>query len=179
MKLTQSHFLKSMIIMLVFAISFFIQPLNVSAQKIEITPFYGFQFAGKVVAYQGDLNIRDAAMYGLMLDISVQGGMQIELYYSRTDTRADFVEYRGPTHKLTDLSVNYFQLGFLRAVKNVDKITMYGIGSLGASLFSPTGQNYNETPTNYYYDDWWLFSVTVGGGAKIMFSEKIGLRLEG
>ena len=179
MKIIQSKYSSLKIIMLVLVISIFMFQSNVLAQKLEITPFYGFQFNGKVVGYNGDLNVRDASSYGVMLDISVQKGMQVELFYSRSDTRADFVEYRGPTYKLTDVSVNYFQLGFLRAVKKVDKITMYGIGSLGATLFSPSGTMYDETPDKYYFEDWWLFSVTVGGGAKIMFSEKVGLRLEG
>jgi opacity protein-like surface antigen len=152
------------------------------AQKVEITPFYGYMFAGKVQGYYGDLNIRDAGMYGLMLDINVQKGMQVELYYSRTDTRADFVEYRGPTYKLTDMSVNYFQLGFLRTVKKMDNIEMFGVGSLGATLFSPNGQPYEEyegTDEQIYFEDWWLFSLTLGGGAKIWMSDRVGLRLEG
>ena len=114
-----------------------------------------------------------------MLDLTVKPGMQVELFYSRSDTRADFVEYRGPTVKLTDVSVNYIQLGFLRTVKKMKNISVYGIGSLGTTLFSPSGEVYDEGPADLYFEDWWLFSVTVGGGAKIMFSERVGLRLEG
>ena len=179
MKTYQTYFSKLKIVMLVLAVSSFIYTPNVLAQKFEITPFYGFQFNGKVIGYSGDLNIRDAGSYGLMLDVSVQKGMQVELYYSRSDTRADFVEFRGPTYKLTDVSVNYFQLGFLRTVKKIDNISVYGIGSLGATLFSPSGNVYDETPDKYYFEDWWLFAITVGGGAKVWLSEKIGLRFEG
>ncbi len=179
MKTYQTYFSKLKIVMLVLAVSSFIYTPNVLAQKFEITPFYGYQFNGKVIGYSGDLNIRDAGSYGLMLDVSLQKGMQVELFYSRSDTRADFVEFRGPTYKLTDVSVNYFQLGFLRTVKQIDNISVYGIGSLGATLFSPSGNVYDETPDKYYFEDWWLFSVTVGGGAKVWLSEKIGLRFEG
>ena len=179
MKTYQTYFSKLKIVLLALAVSSFIYTPNVLAQKFEITPFYGYQFNGKVIGYSGDLNIRDAGSYGLMLDVSVQKGMQVELFYSRSDTRADFVEFRGPTYKLTDISVNYFQLGFLRTVKKIDNISVYGIGSLGATLFSPSGNAYDETPDKYYFEDWWLFSVTVGGGAKVMFSEKVGLRFEG
>jgi hypothetical protein len=105
--------------------------------------------------------------------------MQVELYYSRSDTRGDFVAFRGPTYRLTDLSVNYFQIGFLRTVKKVKNVTLYGIGSLGATLFAPSGESYNETPRTYYFEDWWLFSITAGGGAKVWLSEKVGLRFEG
>ncbi|NOX66285.1 MAG: hypothetical protein GXO85_10980 [Chlorobi bacterium] len=179
MKSKQSYFPKSKLAILVLLATTFLYHPNVSAQKLEITPFYGYQLNGKVIGYSGDLNIRDAGAYGVMLDISVRKGMQVELFYSRSDTRADFKEFRGPTYKLTDVSVNYFQLGFLRTAKKIDNISLYGIGSLGATLFSPSGTNYNETPIKYYYEDWWLFSLTVGGGAKIWLSKKIGLRFEG
>jgi opacity protein-like surface antigen len=179
MKSQQLNFSKLSLGLLIFVITLFVYHPDVSAQKLEITPFYGYMFAGKVTGYYGDLNIRDDGMYGLILDISVNPEMQLELYYSRTDTRVDFVEYRGPTYRLTDASVNYFQIGVLRPAKKMDNIIIYGTGSLGATLFSPSGESYNETPEDYYYEDWWLFSLTLGGGAKIFFSEKIGLRLEG
>jgi opacity protein-like surface antigen len=170
---------KSKMLIVLFIASFFIYTSNSFAQKIEITPFYGYQLNGKVIGYEGDLNIRDAASYGAMIDITVQRGMQVELYYSRSDTRGDFVAFRGPTYRLTDLSVNYFQIGFLRTVKKVKNVTLYGIGSLGATLFAPSGESYNETPRTYYFEDWWLFSITAGGGAKVWLSEKVGLRFEG
>lgn len=176
-KKTNVSILKLLAILLIA--SLFIFNSNVLAQKIEITPFYGYQLNGKVVGYSGDLNVRDASSYGLMLDVTVKKGMQVELYYSRSDTRADFVEYRGPTVKLTDVSVNYFQLGFLRTVKKMNNISVYGVGSLGATLFSPSGNRYDGSPEDLYFEDWWLFSVTMGGGAKVMFSEKVGLRFEG
>ncbi len=175
-KLSSSKFKIALIIIAIFS---FINQNNIYAQKLEITPFYGYQLNGKVIGYYGDLNIRDAGVYGVMLDISVRSGMQVELFYSRSDTRADYLEFRGPTYRLTDVSVNYFQLGFLRTVKKVNNISLYGIGSLGATLFSPSGNPYNETPKRYYFEDWWLFSVTVGGGAKVMFSKSVGLRFEG
>ncbi len=179
MKLYQTNSSKIKLVILLSVTLLLISNSNMFAQKFEITPFYGYQFNGKVVGYQGDLNIRDAGSYGAMIDVTVRPGMQVELFYSRSDTRADFVEFRGPTYKLTDVSVNYLQIGFLRTVKKMNNITLYGIGSLGATLFSPSGNSYNETPINYSFEDWWLFSVTAGGGAKIMFSERVGLRFEG
>ena len=179
MNLHQSSFSKLYLVILVLMLSFFIYQPTVYAQKLEITPYYGYMFAGKVMGYDGDLNVRDNGMYGLIVDITVNPAMQIEFYYSRSDTRIDFVEFRGPTYKLTDASVNYFQVGVLRNVKKIDKITVFGMGTLGATLFSPSGNGYDETPDIYTYEDWWLFSITFGGGAKIAISEKIGFRLEG
>ena len=169
---------KKLKIVLLTAIILFLGFATNTAQKLEITPYYGYQLNGKVIGYNGDLNIRDASAYGMMLDLKVRPGMQVELFYGRSDTRADFVEFRGPTYKLTDVSVNYFQIGALREVKRVKNITLYGIGSLGATLLSPSGDSYNQTPITYYYEDWWLFSITAGGGAKVWFSKKIALRLE-
>jgi len=146
------------------------------AQKFEITPFYGHMLAGNVAAYKGDLNIRDGGTYGLMIDVQVQRDMMVELYFSRLDTRADFITYPGGiTTQLTDMSVNYFQIGVLNQLKKINKISLYSIATLGAVLFSPSGTIYD---TQYSYVDTWRFALTGGGGAKIFFSEKVGLRLE-
>lgn len=167
----------NLIIIIFIAVFFAFQPA--SAQKFEITPYYGYMFAGKVTGYSGDLNVRDDGMYGLMLDIAINPAMQLELYYSRSDTRIDFIEFRGQTYQLTDASVNYLQIGVVRTVKEMKNIKVFGVGTLGATLFSPSGSPYNETPETYTFQDWWMFSLTMGGGAKIFLSEKIGLRIEG
>ncbi|MEN8192459.1 MAG: hypothetical protein ABFS12_06550 [Bacteroidota bacterium] len=179
MRTNSRNFSKSIIILFLFAVSLIIYQPNIYAQKIEITPFYGYQFAGKVVGYNGDLNIRNNGMYGASLDITVQKGLQLELFYSRSDTRVDYKEFRGPTYRLTDMSVNYFQLGAVRHLKKINNIVLYGVGSGGAVLLSPSGLDYDEIPEQVYYDDWWFFALTVGGGAKIFLSEKIGIRFEG
>lgn len=160
-------------------LAIFIFQTNVDAQKFQLTPYYGYQLNGKITGYKGDLNVRDASMYGGTIDIMVQKGLELELFYSRSDTRADFVEYRGPTYKLTDMSVNYFQIGVVRHAMQKDNVVLYGVGSLGATLFSPKGGSYDETPDKYYFEDYWLFSLTFGGGAKVFLSERVGLRLEG
>lgn len=174
-KLLRLLFLSSLLVLISLS--------SISAQKVEITPFYGAAFNGKVTGYYGDLNIRDAGMYGVTLDIAVQPGMHLELFYSRSDTRADFKEYRGPTYKLTDMSVNYFQIGAVSQAMKKDNIVVYGVGTLGATLFSPSGEPYSVDDggpeEQYYYEDWWLFSLTLGGGAKIFLSEKVGIKLEG
>jgi len=170
-KLLRLLFLSSLIV--------FISLSSISAQKFEITPFYGYGFNGKVTGYYGDLNLRNDAIYGGSLDITIQPGMQLELFYSRSDTRADYIEFRGPTYKLTDLSINYFQIGVVRHAMKKDNIVVYGVGSLGATLLSPSGEPYNEyTDEQLYFEDWWLFSLTLGGGAKIFLSDRIGIRLE-
>ena len=179
MKTRQLYNSKLILTIIIFITSGLTFQSEVSAKKFEITPFYGYMFAGKITGYYGDLNIRDNGMYGLMVDISLKPGMQLELYYSRTDTRVDFLEYRGPTYQLTDASVNYFQIGVLRTVKQMKNIQIFGVGTLGAMLLSPTGDGYNETPEKYTYEDWWFFSFTMGGGAKIFLSEKIALRFDG
>lgn len=155
---------------------------HLTAQKIEITPFYGYGFNGKIAAYQGDLNIRNDAVYGATLDLTIQPGLQLEFFYQRSDTRIDFIEFRGPTYRLTDLSVNYFQLGIVRHAMKKNNIIVYGTGSLGATLFSPSGEPYDESnggpEEDFNYQDTWLFSLTFGGGAKIFLSKSVGLRFE-
>ena len=58
------------------------------AQKFEVTPFYGYMFAGKMSVKEGDINIKNGDTFGILLDIPVQKGMMAEFSYSRLNTKA-------------------------------------------------------------------------------------------
>lgn len=144
----------------------------ISAQRVEITPYYGYMFAGKITAYQGDFNIRNDANYGIMLDFEVdrKNGISVELLYDRMDTKADFITY--PTNITTELfnmSEEYFQVGG-HYNKPIDKklSTFFGF-SLGATRFHPKDEQFGDD---------WRFSMTLGGGMKYFFSKTIGVRLQ-
>jgi hypothetical protein len=64
------------------------------AQKVEITPFVGYQFGGEVAVRNGNLRISDDVNYGLILDVTVNRTGQVEASYTRQDTRLVFDEFR-------------------------------------------------------------------------------------
>lgn len=147
---------------------------SVSAQrigsKLEITPYAGYVVGGKVRASTGDLSINDSPNFGIIVDVPVKRDVSVEFYYSYQSTYVNFWSLRdGTTEKLFDLDAHYFMLGAHYEYPSFNNIVWFGTAALGASLFSPK---------NTLYSDQWNFTVNFGGGAKIFFSERIGIRLQ-
>jgi len=149
-------------------------PTLVEAQgKVEITPFAGYMFGGKLRFYEGDLKIDDNVDYGLLLNIAVAKETKLELFWSHMQTKADFIPYYGYDYLDVDpfdMNVGYIQIGTVREVDLDNNIVPFGALTIGATYFIP------QTPE---YNDSWKFSATLGGGAKIWFSDRVGIRLQG
>jgi hypothetical protein len=133
-------------------------------------------FGGSVKYVEGKLKIDNGASYGVALFVPVQQLVDVELNYTRMDSRAAFTPYTGyPAYEYreTNLATNYFQIGAVSKFYSGDpnaKATPFGSLSIGATWFSPTdGQ----------YQDVWRFSAILGLGVKVMFSERVGIMLRG
>lgn len=141
--------------------------------QFEITPFYGYQFGGNFVdRWSSDdtinADIDESANYGLMVNIGVFDGFQIEMMYSRQDT--ELVPDRRPPGGggvITDMTLEYYHVGGLYQWK-FDKVWPYVAGSMGATRFDPDRFN-SDTK----------FSISAGGGVKLMFNPHVGLRFDG
>ncbi len=160
--------MKRIIILSFFLFSF---PFFSNAQ-VEIAPFAGYMFGGSVNFIQGSLKLRDNANYGVSLIVpKIKFGTDLEINYTRMDGSAYFRSY-SPDYNDRDftLSTNYFQIGVLKSLTNDDKVQPFGSFSLGATLYSP------KEPDLY---DTWRFSITAGLGAKVFFTDKVGLILRG
>lgn len=139
--------------------------------QFEITPFIGYQFGGDFVDRWGDDDVIDSDIdespnYGLMVNIGVIHGFQIELLYSRQDS--ELVPdrwYDNPYAR--DITVEYYHAGGLYQWK-FDKVVPYVAGSMGATRFDPDRLG-SDTK----------FSWSAGGGVKLMFNPHVGLRLDG
>jgi len=156
-------------------------PASSSAQgKFEITPFGGYMFGGKLRTYQGDLKVQDNANYGLLINIAIAKDQKFEFFWSQMQTSADFRPYYGyeDLRANFDLNINYYQIGTVREV-NMDKIRPFGAFTLGAVYFNPKNTGSQDSPGYYNIQDSWRFSVSLGGGAKIWLSDRIGIRLQG
>ncbi len=142
-----------------------------AAQKIEITPFVGYQFGGWFTddfasGYSLD-EVQDSATWGLILDFPINRHAQIELLYEVQDTELDTLRFHGPAPDL-DLDVEYIQAGFLWQWLPSDEVRPFVVGSLGAANLDLEGGR-DET----------RFATTVGGGVKLFFSDHVGARFEG
>jgi len=143
-------------------------PTAAMAGEFEITPFLGYQFGGDVETfYQGeyhDVNINSSENYGVVLSLGLSPMTQIELLYSTQDTKADAQRFEDSL----GLKIDYWQVSMLWNFDPDAQIQPYVVFGIGGTWLRPDG--FSNTSK---------FSGNIGGGAKIFFSDNIGLRLEG
>jgi hypothetical protein len=145
--------------------------LSIAQGGIEIVPFGGYMFGGRVDFYEGEYNISNGADYGLSLIVPVKHYVDLEVNYTRMQTTGTFRPILDPEFGKTesDLSINYFQIGSLKYMDlNNPKFKPFGSVSVGATWFDFAD-----------YDDNVLFSVVLGAGMKFMFSDRVGIMLRG
>ncbi len=142
---------------------------NSAARGIDLNGLYGWQFGGSLNTTAGDVSIIDSDSWGIELDVAVPEGIQAVLLYLRQDSRLELKDnLTGSKSALFDMSVNYFQAGGMKGVRQ-GNIMPFGLFTLGATFFDPKGSD---------LDSEWLFSVNLGLGVKVYASERVGLRLQ-
>lgn len=164
----------------------FVFPAMIFAQGgVEIVPFAGYMFGGSVKyyydSYSPKLDLKDGLDYGVSILVPVQSLVDIEVNYTRMDkVKAIFTTggYSGYDADELYVASNYFQIGGLSKFynDNASVLQPFGSFSLGATWFetSPTSESqYTD------YEDVWKFSIALGLGVKIMFSERVGIMLRG
>lgn len=164
-------------ILIVVAIAL-VPTLGAAQQKqkqFELTPAIGYQFGGDFDVddpFVGlvRVDVADSVSYGLTFDIPVSRSLQIELFYARQPTtlRADqglFV----PSLPLGEVDLSYFHAGVLWQ-SAAGQIRPFALGSLGMTEIDA------DLPG---VDNDYRFSMSLGGGVKFLFTETIGLRLDG
>jgi len=133
-------------------------------RKAEISVLGGWQFGGTYSTFEGTYSIKDALAITGVIDINLRPGAQLELMYDWQGTQVDF---RGT--KLFDADLHYFQIGGLGYVDR-GKVEPFGVATLGLTYINPKDTQVSGTTR---------FSFTLGGGAKVFPTERIGLRFEG
>ena len=157
----------------------------------EIVPFAGYMFGGSVkytyyyggYSYSPKLDLKDGLNYGISVLVPLQSLVDLELNWTRMDKVEAILTtggYSGPDFTEDELFVssNYFQVGGISKFYNSknSSVQPFGSFSLGATWFdtSPTSNSDYSS-----YQDVWKFSVTLGLGVKVMFSERVGIMLRG
>ena len=139
-------------------------PLVASAVDVEISPVLGYRFGGEFTddTTNQDIDVKEAASYGLAVDVEYAPDRMVEVFYSRQSTELEGIS---PT---LDLDVEYFQVGGV-AEYTQEAYTPYLVGTIGATRFSPSGNLDSET----------RFSLTLGGGVKWFLNEHWAIKAEG
>jgi hypothetical protein len=169
---------------LLFLIYFIVLPNSIQAQRgFEVTPFIGYQFSGSAPAYYGSgaytnghLDIKDSEDFGLVIDIPLpfRDGVELELMFLYMDTKLQVDKYSYGVvveSETFQTIVEYYQIGGVNVMDIPgSKVKPFGALTLGAARFNPKGSTRGDE---------WFFAGTLGAGAKIMASERIGIRLQG
>ncbi len=141
------------------------------AQKIEITPQFGYQVGAKYNFYNGYLKLTDSEQYGVTINLPINNyGLQADVFWvmQNADVRIkDRFEFIRET-ELSKISVNHFQFGFIQVWQNQDLQPFAGLSG-GFTVFSPDDSSYNSSTK---------FTIGMTGGMKYFFSDAIGIRLQ-
>ncbi len=154
---------------LAIILMFFIASSVVKAQSIEITPMIGYSFSGSINSTLGEYDVKDAVSYGVNVDFQIGRGNYLELSYKRTDPDAVYRRYLGERIDY-DLGVEHYQIGGLREINNGGSFIPYAVASLGASRY--------YTKNTIQHNEEWLFSGSMGFGAKHFFTDKLGVKFQ-
>jgi hypothetical protein len=141
---------------------------DVKAQRVELSPFIGYETGSTVYTSLGYLYIGGGLDFGGNIDWKIGNNRYAEISYSHMMTKLNVDDGYNERY-LFDLGVNYYSIGFLQETKPLSRISPYGLFALG-------WVNYNPQTDDYSGENKMHFSFA--GGIKIKASERIGLRLQ-
>lgn len=142
---------------------------SISAQYYEVAPVLGYTFSGKVDNGYGTYDFSNAFLYGGRLDVQLTDLSYVELSFRRIGPTITYTNITENQTSVFDAGVAHYMIGYLREF-NDKKIKPYGVISAGTSRYWK-----RNTVDNYYK---WFFSTEFGAGAKMFFTDNIGLRLQ-
>ena len=165
---------KSRLLFVTIAMAFMLVAVNkVNAQKIELSPFLGYETGAYIHTSLGDLHIGDGMDWGGSLNVGMGAGRYVELSYSHLQSFLD-LENGIATERICDLAVDYYSIGALQEIMPDQKVTPYGLFTLGWVNYRPS----NPTTITNDYSNENKMHVSLAAGIKINASERIGLRLQ-
>jgi len=142
---------------------------------LEITPFVGYQMGGEfdaeddVAGSAADVEIDDAAGYGLVVNFPAEFNTEWEIWLSQQSTQLDTAGLFAPGEPvLDDLDISYFQAGGTYLFDG-QWARPYLAATIGASHFDPQDAGFGSET---------FFAFAVGGGYKVAPTSRIGLRLD-
>ncbi len=145
---------------------------------VEITPFAGYRLGGEFDAEEdedgnttgADIDIDDAASFGLIVNWPSVENTEWEVYLSRQSTSLEAAGlFVPPETPPTDLDITYLQAGGTYWFEG-ERARPYIVATVGLSRFEPDESSFDSET---------FFAFGIGGGYKIAPTSRIGLRLEG
>jgi len=145
--------------------------VSASAQTVEITPVAGYRFGGsfKIADASSALEVKDSGAFGAHLGVRVAEDGEVELLFSRQDTRLRSGGFF-TSEALFDLRLETYQLGGSYLFRDEGKkVRPYIALGLGVTRLVPEPRDL-ESETR--------FSASIAGGVKAYVGPHLGFRLE-
>lgn len=150
-----------------------------SGEPMELSATYGSMWGGNLGLRNGKLRLGTGPAMGFNLDVPIGGGRYVEAGYTRQDGSLDWDPRLAAKTSLSDMSVNFWQLGALQTFSRPGApFIPFATGSLGATYMSPSAGSITIDGTDYPLNSVTKFSITFGVGFKAYFgqAQKVGLR---
>lgn len=144
-------------------------------RRLELTPTLGYRSGGEfdndfIFDLGYHLEVEDSESIGLTLGIGLNRHWTLEFLWDQQESV--LVEdgfFFSDGDELFDIDVNYAHVG-VTYEWTPGHLRPFVAGSLGATHFAPAPSDLSDETR---------FSMSLGGGLKVMFNDHFGLRLEG
>ena len=142
------------------------------SQEIQMGAMYGYYFGGGLYGLYGESKLIATWAPQYFLSVSPNEFMSIEFNYSAQDTEMRYEEYGfDGVRGYADIRAAYWNLHFLREIRQSDAFRPYGMFGVGLAEFN------FDNPT---FTDDYRMNIDAGGGIKYLLgdSKKVGIRLQ-
>ena len=140
--------------------------------KFSLTPVVGYQLNNSFRYIDGDLDMGSGMNFGGIVSVNAGFETDIEVAYTFYRGNAHFRSYTPLVdNRDFDMAIHYIQLNGIRYFTYNDRARPFGLLSIGAAGFVPENLPGSTSA--------WSFAFAIGAGVKIMFSEHVGIRLQG
>jgi len=140
-----------------------------AAQTVEITPVGGYRFGGGFFerVTQQEVDLDGAPALGLVVNVPLQDGLFVEALVSHQDAGVDVPASAFTPSRRWRMIVEHYQAGGLQEFGSGRRARPFLTGLLGLTRYAADGDNEVR------------FTVSAGGGVKLMPVPRLGLRLDG
>ena len=140
----------------------------------EFSATYGSMWGGNVNTVKGRFRTATGPSLGLALDIPLHRELTVELSYTRQDGALSLDDFGG-LNTLTDMSVNYWQIGAIRSLTQ-GRVQPFLLLSFGLTYYSPEKGSITIDDEVFETTTSSKFSFVIGAGIKTWFgrNERIG-----
>jgi hypothetical protein len=152
-------------------------------ERIDLTAMYGHMWGGNISSGVGRFRLGTAPSMFFALNYPLGKAFWVELSYGRQNGELNLDQSLQGTTKLSDMSINYWQIGSVRGLPvGEGNIIPYVAGTLGITYYSPEQDRFTvpgePSGQEYALDSATKFSLTIGVGVKAFFgeAERFGIR---